>query len=362
MTVARAHSSSSLGIEPVNLAFVGVGRYGVHLGQDIVDSPLARIAACYDLRADAMEKFVGRFGGVAAGSLEEILAMPEIDGVVIATPNVNHRRSALMALSAQKHVYIEKPITTSTREAIELIQLADQVQRILMTGHNSRRAHPIRQLYSLVHSGQLGAILSVEGNFSTHSHLNIDRSHWAFRRDSMPGGALLEGGIHLIDICNYILGRPIAVNAVLRRRITPAESEDACAMLCRYTAPGGAGEGYFPDIPVSLTCLTAAPGINMFRVCGSAANGVVLGRHTELIVETPDGRREPATVPTPFDTLKDLSTRRQELDEFAYCIRKNVRPETDGVCGMLALAVVEAAILANGKSGEVRIDELGLPY
>jgi hypothetical protein len=50
------------------------------------------------------------------------------------------------------------------------------------------------------------------------------------------------------------------------------------------------------------------------------------------------------------------------LDEFAYCIRTGMAPETDGICGLKALAVVEAAILANGKGGEVFIDELGLAF
>ncbi|HTL53811.1 MAG TPA: Gfo/Idh/MocA family oxidoreductase, partial [Planctomycetota bacterium] len=186
--------------------------------------------------------------------------------------------------------------------------------------------------------------------------------HWAYRRDSMPGGALLEGGIHLIDICNYLLGRPIAVNAVLRRRITPGESEDSCAILCRYQAPGDTSEGYFSDIPVSILCSTSAPSTNLIRVSGSRANAVISDRQTELVLEQADGQRSPCLIPTPFDAFQTLSSRRQELDEFAYCIRTGMAPETDGICGLKALAVVEAAILANGKGGEVFIDELGLAF
>ncbi len=362
MTLAPLHTGVWSGAEPVTLAFVGVGRYGTHLGQDGHGSPLIQIGGCFDPRPEAMARFAERFGGRTAGSFEELLDLPGLDGVVIASPNVDHRRSALMALSAQKHVFIEKPITTTVGEATELIQLARQVKRVLMVGHNSRRAHPVRQLHALIHGGALGSILSFEGNFSTPSHQRLDPSHWAYRRDSMPGGALLEGGIHLIDICNYLFGPAIAVSALLRRRVTPGECEDVCMALCRHRAPGDTADGYFTDFPANIVSLTTAPAVNFLRVCGSQATATILGRKAELSVETADGHPGPADIETEFDALNGQSTRRQELDEFAFCIRQGATPETDGVCGLHALAVVEAAVLSNGKGAEVALDDLGLAF
>lgn len=143
-------------------------------------------------------------------SPEEVPTHPEVDLVVIATPNESHFPLAAAALRAGKDVVMDKPFTVTLAEARSLAEIAAQHDRILSVFHNRRWESEIRATKAIVETGVLGEISHYE------SHLDrfrpVVRQRW--REDPGPGAGLwFDLGPHLIDQAVYLFGLPHSINA-----------------------------------------------------------------------------------------------------------------------------------------------------
>ncbi|NIN94458.1 MAG: Gfo/Idh/MocA family oxidoreductase, partial [Anaerolineae bacterium] len=112
--------------------------------------------AC-DSREDRERALQRRYPNVATtGDAQEVIKSPNVDAVAIATPLVTHHALAKSALLNKKHVFLEKPMAASVREAEELISLATAMNRVLMVGYTFLYASTVRHIRHLIHSGQIG--------------------------------------------------------------------------------------------------------------------------------------------------------------------------------------------------------------
>ena len=142
---------------------------------------------------------------------------PEVDLVVIATPNVTHHPLAAAALRAGKHVVIDKPFTLDLAEARSLRDIAQHQNSLLSVFHNRRWESEALATKQILDSGQLGTV--------SHYECHMDRFRPAVRRrwreNPGPGAGLwFDLGPHLIDLALHLFGLPTAVNAsfgVLRK-------------------------------------------------------------------------------------------------------------------------------------------------
>jgi len=150
------------------------------------------------------------YPGVLVCSAEDVPTHPEVDLVVIATPNESHFPLAAAALRAGKDVVMDKPFTVTLAEARSLAVIAAQHNRILSVFHNRRWESEIRATKAVIETGVLGEIVHYE------SHLDrfrpVVRQRW--REDPGPGAGLwFDLGPHLIDQAVYLFGLPHSVNA-----------------------------------------------------------------------------------------------------------------------------------------------------
>jgi len=150
---------------------------------------------------------------VVAG-FEEISQDPEIDLVVITTPNHLHKRFAEKALNAGKHVVVEKPFTPTVTEADELIQLARKNNRILSVHHNRRWDSDFLTIKKLLKEKKLGVIVEYEAHFDRFR--NEVKDGWKEKSEIPGSGILFDLGSHLIDQALVLFGLPIEVYADLR--------------------------------------------------------------------------------------------------------------------------------------------------
>ncbi len=154
-----------------------------------------------------------------AKSFEEILANPEIQLVVVNTPNELHYPMAKAALQAGKHVVVEKPFTLSLLEGNELIALAESQQKILSVFQNKRLESDHLDAQKIIASGALGRIVEVEWHYDRY-RTNVTHKKW--KEDNLPGsGTWFDLGIHMVDSMLSLFGKPHAVFADMRslRRI-----------------------------------------------------------------------------------------------------------------------------------------------
>jgi predicted dehydrogenase len=143
----------------LRVAVVGLGFWGPNLVRNLHEVEGVEAALVCDLRAEALATIQRRYPAVRTTTdFDEVLADDTIDAVAIATPVSSHFELAARALEARKHVFVEKPLTASSDEALELIELADHHGLVLMPGHTFLYSPPVNMIRSLISSGELGEI------------------------------------------------------------------------------------------------------------------------------------------------------------------------------------------------------------
>ncbi len=146
-------------------------------------------------------------------SYDAILKDKTIDLVVINTPNYMHFDMARMALQHGKHVLIEKPITPTAKEAIQLTQLGQKNGLVVATYHNRRFDSGYKTLQAIIKNQELGAISSFESRFDRYRP-TIGPKKW--KEAPHPGaGILYDLGAHLIDEALSLFGTPDKIKATL---------------------------------------------------------------------------------------------------------------------------------------------------
>ncbi len=143
----------------VGVAVVGLGYWGPNLVRNLHEVEGAEPSLVCDLRPDALAAIQRRYPAVRTTTdFDAVLSDPTIHAVAIATPVSSHFELAARALEAGKHVFVEKPLTASSDEALELIEVADERGLVLMPGHTFIYSPPVNLIKSYISSGELGEI------------------------------------------------------------------------------------------------------------------------------------------------------------------------------------------------------------
>lgn len=187
----------------VNIAQIGCGYWGPNLARNVAENPGAELVAACDKVADVLQRIADKYPDVLQfTSLEETLAHPAIDAVIIATPSGLHYEHVLAALQAGKHVLVEKPMASSVKQALKLVDAAERLERVLMVGHTFLYNNIVREVKKRIDSRELGDI-----HYLYSQRLNLGR----FRHDS---DVLWTLAPHDISIINYWFeSRPHQVSA-----------------------------------------------------------------------------------------------------------------------------------------------------
>jgi protoporphyrinogen oxidase/predicted dehydrogenase len=216
------HASSQ---DRLRVGIVGLGYWGPNLVRNFIESPLFDIAYLCDMRPEMLEEFRGRYPGVTCTTrFEDILHDSSVDAVAIATPVSTHYALASAALSAGKHVFVEKPLAKSSEDIVDLTQNAEANGLVLMPGHTFLYSPPVRAIKGIVDSGELGDIY-----FISSSRVNLG----PLRHDV---DVVWDLGPHDFSILRYWLDAvPEDVSAISRSCLLPQHS-DVCFVNLRYSS------------------------------------------------------------------------------------------------------------------------------
>lgn len=171
-------------------------------------------------------------GVVTYRSLEDMLADPQVELVVVNTPNYTHCEYAKAALLAGKHVIVEKPFTVSVAEGEELIALAASQRRMISVYHNRRYDSDYRTIKKIVDEGWLGNIVEAEFHYDRFKEELSPKVH-----KEVPGpgtGALYDLGSHLIDQALQLFGAPQALFADITIMRPVSKVDDYFELLLYY--------------------------------------------------------------------------------------------------------------------------------
>jgi predicted dehydrogenase len=158
----------------IKVGLIGYGYWGPNLLRNLRETDGVEVTRCVDLRPERRAAASKRYPTVqVSAEADDILNDSEIDAVVIATPVFTHYALARQALEANKHVLVEKPMTRTTKEAEELIQLAKSRQVVLMVDHTFVYTGAVRRMKEIIEAQELGELYyfdSVRVNLGLFQH------------------------------------------------------------------------------------------------------------------------------------------------------------------------------------------------
>jgi predicted dehydrogenase len=334
----------------INAAIVGLGRWGQHLVDSVhEESEAIRFVAGVVRHPERVAKYAEAHGFEVSDDLDAVLAMPEVDAVVLATPHRVHAEQIIAAANAGKHVFVEKPFTLTRASAVEAAEAAQANGVTLAVGFNWRFQPAIRHMLELfddddLFEGGMGKLLHLEGNFSGPSVFWYPQQHWRQDLTEGPAGGMTGRGVHVLDAMIALTGRVRRVTAHSSRRALEFGLDDTTSALLEFESGASA----------TLTTVIATAETWRLQVMGTGGWAEVgdidhLGTWELRTCHVhPDNKRrnnQPQTV-----SFAATSTERAELEHFAEAAevgRPLARPDGDEVHGV---AVFEA-IVASAASG-----------
>jgi len=225
-----------------NLPALQVGIVGFGLSGQVFHAPFIDVHPGFNLHTIVTTGTLAREKYPAARILttfEELIADPEINLVIICSPNLLHYPQAKAALQAGKHVVVEKPFTVNSAQAEELIEIAQQAGRHIFPFHNRRWDSDLLTIKHIIEQGYLGKIVEFESRFDRFTP-EISRAAWRYQQVE-GGGTLFDLGIHLIDQAVSLFGPPEGVFARLFNQRDGSVTDDSFDLKLIY-----------PDLNVSL--------------------------------------------------------------------------------------------------------------
>lgn len=186
----------------IKIGVIGCGYWGPNLIRNFNNTSGCEMRICCDMQDDRLERIKSLFPHIETTKDHKVLLNSDLDAVAIATPVWTHYPLAKSFLEAGKHVFVEKPLTRSSAECQELIDLAASKGLVLMVGHTFEYTAAVNKIKEIVDSGELGDILYVN---STRVNLGL------FQQDI---NVIWDLAPHDISIINYVLEQePVSVNA-----------------------------------------------------------------------------------------------------------------------------------------------------
>ena len=171
-------------------------------------NPDVEIVAISDINLDRAQSIADTYGAKRAyADAGELLADDEVDGVSICTWNNSHASWAIAAIKADKHVLVEKPLSRTYAEALEIQQALENSDRVAQVGFVRRHSPNCQVLKSFIDAGELGDIYYAKARAIRRIG---NPGGWFADKELAGGGPLLDIGIHVLDLCWYLMGSPKA--------------------------------------------------------------------------------------------------------------------------------------------------------
>ena len=331
-----------MGAEPLRVACVGIGWWSDVLADAIQRSGRLEIRSCYTRSEDKRKSFAAKYRCRPAESYEAILADPEIEAIINTTPNDVHLVTTRAAAAAGKHVFLDKPIANSIPDGRAITAACREAGVVLALGYQRRRESHFRTIRQQIDAGLFGKLVNAEANISRDRLGKVDLSSWRYQAAGMPGGVMLQIGIHYIDVLAYLIGPIHAVRAQSVQLVLPGDNPDVASLILQHE------NGSLSTLNASYASASEYYLMNVYGKDQTAYydlhNGLRLLKR---------GESRPVAVPCAGnDTLVE------ELEEFAAAARGQAKHEVGGEEATRSLAVVRAGILSAREGRAVEVAEI----
>lgn len=306
----------------MSVGLIGSGGWGKNIARTLHE--LKALGGIAEVRPDLREQLQGVYPDVPLYADHRVLMASELPAVAIATPAATHFALTQEALLAGKHVFVEKPLALSSREAEELAELAEQRERVLMVGHLLLYQPAVRWMKEYLDSGALGELWSLhQERLNLGTVRTVENALWSL-------------GVHDVAVLLHLVGQaPERTQAAGQIALQPGIADDAYLHLA---FPGGVRahvhvSWLWPEKRRRLTVI----GSRGMLIYDEGAQTVTLQRK-----RIGDGLK-------PVDEGEEIAFQGSaqpltlELEHFLTCIRDHSRPVSDGRSAVEVVRVLEEA-------------------
>lgn len=331
------------GVSLMNIAVIGVGYWGANLARVIFQLPNANLHSVCDVRKERLDSIRSSFPTVKTTlNYRDLFKEKELDAVVVATEAQFHYQIAKECLRANKHILVEKPLSLTSRECEELIEIAERKNRVLMVGHTFEYNGAVRKLKEYVVRGDLGDIYYIYSRRLSLGKIRQDiNAMWNFAphdisiilylmeieptKVTAQGLCCIQKGIEDVVFMHL----EFANDVIAHIHISWLDPNK----VRRMTIVGSKKMVIYDDIETDAKIQVYDKGIDRKSLKESLGKFETFGDFQLLL------RAGDIYMPK-IDFVEPLKV---ELSHFVDCVEKGRKPLTDGYDGLRVVRILEAA-------------------
>jgi predicted dehydrogenase len=219
----------------IKTALIGFGWWGQHIARRLVDNPNFELV-CVVEPVKALHNGIKRLGLKVLENYEDALSLPEVEALILTSPNDLHDEQVVQAASAGKHVFCEKPLSLSAAGAKASIKACRTASLILGIGHERRFEPAILALRKLLDDGAVGTVMHTEMAFSHDKLIGLTSDSWRTTSAFAPAAGMTQMGIHLTDLLISFYGPVTSLHAITADRSLGWETGDVVTVQLQFKA------------------------------------------------------------------------------------------------------------------------------
>jgi predicted dehydrogenase len=326
-------------MKTIQFGVIGLGYWGPNYVRVINELEETKLKYCCDLEGEKLEKLEKLYNSIQiTKNYKDVIQDPEIDAVVIITPPNTHYAIGRDCLEHNKHVLIEKPLATSSKDCKELIKLADEKKRILMVGHVYKYNPGVRKIKDLISNGEIGKIFYCS---AMRIGLGPIRKH---------ASALWDLAIHDVTIATYILNSlPDSVNAIGESYIQEG-IEDVAFLTFNFPnkIKYNINVSWYSPEKIRETLVVGSKKMVIFDDVNKTESIKIFERKLDkgLLNSTPQYSDHQLIIKEGdiyIPRVDQSEPLKNQVKHFLSCIKNNEQPLSDGNDGLNIVRILEAA-------------------
>jgi predicted dehydrogenase len=329
----------------IRIGVIGYGYWGPNLVRNFAEQVDASVTVVCDPRSDRLAHAQRRYPGIRVTTDPlDLIADPAVDAVAIATPVALHFELAMAALGAGKHVLVEKPITSTSDEAQQLIDEAARRRLVLMVDHTFIYTGAVQKMRELVVNGELGEI-----NYYDSVRINLG----LFQHDV---DVLWDLAVHDLSIMDFVLTQqPVAVSATGLAHV-PGRPANIAYMTMFFDGPliAHVHASWLAPVKVRRTLLGGNRRMVLFDDLETGEkikvydSGISVDPNPENVYQMLIGYRTGDMWAPKLAVTEALHV---EATHFVECVTKGTAPQSDGEAGLRVVRLLEAASASLQQQG-----------
>ncbi len=337
----------------LNFAIVGTGSIAGHFIKSIAEIGDCTVTALCSSNASRAKTAEEKFGIITYYDLPELLEQENVDIVCICTASGHHLESARQAAIAGKHVLCEKPLEITTARVDQMISICEQNKVKLGCIFQNRFSDDFNRLRKAVESGVLGKLVALNALIPWYrSDSYYGDSQWRGTLSGDGGGALINQGIHTVDLFQLLGGDIREVYGQIRTMTHTIEGEDLAMAIVTFS------EGTLGMIQASTSMWPGYP--ERLEVYGEKGSAILEGGHLAHFkvqgldnIDRESGKTGASGSSDPMAISHELH--RKQILDFATAVRESRLPQVDGWEGRKSVQLIEAIYQSSALNKPVKL-------